>query len=96
MTESFIFAVNTVVPMFIIVLLGGILKKIGFLKDTFLAQSERFVFRVALPSMLFLIIVNARGSVRCDGKYVAFCCIGVTVSFILLCLIVPIFVKDNE
>ncbi|NLB16764.1 MAG: AEC family transporter [Clostridiales bacterium] len=96
MTESFIFAVNTVVPMFIIVLLGGILKKIGFLKDTFFAQSERFVFRVALPSMLFLNIVNARGSVRFDGKYVAFCCIGVTVSFILLCLIVPIFVKDND
>ena len=96
MKESFIFAVNTVVPIFVIVLLGGILKKIGFLKDTFFAQSERFVFRVALPSMLFLNMTNARGSVRFDGKFVAFCCIGVTAAFVLLCLIVPLFIKEND
>ena len=40
MKESFIFAVNTVVPIFVIVLLGGILKKSVFSKTLFLQKAN--------------------------------------------------------
>ena len=95
MLDSFIFAVNTVFPIFIIVVLGGALKKIGLIHDGFLADSEKLVFKAALPAMLFLKITGARGSAVFDGKYVLFCVAGTVLSFLLLCAAVPIFLKDD-
>ena len=95
MLDSFIFAVNTVFPIFIIVILGGLLKKIGLLHDPFFADSEKLVFKAALPSMLFLNITSAKGSAVFDGKYILFCVTGTVLSFVLLCVTVPPLLRDN-
>ncbi|MCR5262903.1 MAG: AEC family transporter [Clostridiales bacterium] len=95
MFDSFIFAVNTVFPIFIIVILGGLLKKIGLIHEGFLADSEKLVFKAALPSMLFLNITGAKGSSVFDGKYILFCVCGTVLSFLLLCVTVPVFLKDD-
>ena len=52
--ESFIFAVNAVLPIILMVALGYVLKRIGFVNESFAKTGNRIVFRVLLPAMLFL------------------------------------------
>ena len=52
--ESFIFAVNAVMPIVLMVALGDLLKRIGFMPPEFAKRANTLVFRVCLPAMLFL------------------------------------------
>ncbi|MBR7185871.1 MAG: AEC family transporter [Clostridia bacterium] len=97
MLENFLFSVNAVFPLFILVLIGYTLKRIKFLDASFFAQSERFVFKLALPSMLFLEITSAGGGAEIyNAKFIAFCSVSVVVLSVLLCLIIPCLVKGND
>ncbi|MBQ8510716.1 MAG: AEC family transporter [Clostridia bacterium] len=95
MLDSFIYSLNIIGPIFIIVVLGAILKKYGFFKEGFLSVCDKLVFKICLPCLLFQDIVTADSSEGADLKLILFCVIAVAVSFLLPCLIVPIFVKDN-
>lgn len=46
------YIVNSIAPIFLLILLGKGLQKTGFLSDTFFKSLNRFVFWVALPALL--------------------------------------------
>jgi len=93
--NNLLYSVNAVVPIVIMILLGGILKHTKFLDDAFFAKSEKLVFKISLPAMLFLEVAGADPGEAFDMKLIMFCLIGVFILFLTLLLIVPIFVKDN-
>lgn len=95
MLDSFIYAVNTVLPIFIIVALGYILMRTGFINEGFTNVADRLVFKVALPVMLFTEIATADASEIFDAGFIAYCVCGIVGIFCVLCLIVPLFIKDN-
>lgn len=47
-------AANAVGPIILLILLGYLLKCIGFFSPEFIRQGNKFVFRVCLPAMLFI------------------------------------------
>ena len=96
MLNSLLYSINAVVPIFIIVLLGGILKNTGFLDDVFFAKSEKLVFKISLPAMLFLEVASADPGEAFDPKLIFFCLAGVFILFFALLALVPLFVKDNS
>lgn len=96
MLDSLIFSINTVFPIFIIVILGAALKRTNFLSDKFFSDSERFVFKVALPSMLFLEVSRANPSELFDAGFIGYCVLGIVLTFLIPCAIVPLFVKSND
>ena len=96
MLDSLLFSVNTVFPIFIMVFIGAVIKRIKFLDDSFFAQSERLVFKIALPAMLFLEVAKSEKSVMFDGNFILYCVLGVVLSFVLLCVTVPLFIKSND
>ena len=51
--ENFIFSLNATAPIFLVMILGNILMKTGFLSEEFTRVSDKFVFKVALPALLF-------------------------------------------
>lgn len=55
--ENFIFSINATIPIFLIILLGYILKKINFLTEEFASVINKYVFVVALPSCSFRILL---------------------------------------
>ena len=59
MLENLLFSVNAVLPIFLLVGLGWLLKKKSFLPDAFYSGSEKFVFKIALPCMLFLNVAES-------------------------------------
>lgn len=52
MLEQFIFSLGVIGPVFLLILLGIILKFIGLIDDKFVTQSSKLVFKIALPALI--------------------------------------------
>ena len=96
MLDSFLYSVNIILPVLLIVALGYILKRIGFLTKEFTDVAEKLVFKVALPVQLFLEIAQSDGISAFSGKFIIFCVCGILILFFALCLTVPLFIKEND
>jgi len=48
-----VIVVNSLFPVFLLILLGGLLKKWGFTDSVFLRQSDRLIYYIFFPVMLF-------------------------------------------
>ena len=51
--SDFIFSLNATVPIFLIMVLGWFLMRIGLLTKEFNKVADKYVFKVALPVLLF-------------------------------------------
>ena len=94
--ENFLFSLNVTLPIFIIILVGGFLKRIGLLTEGFTSVADKFVFKVALPVQLFQDI--AAMDIRADfsGKFVVFCMIATTCMFAATWILGAVFLKDKS
>lgn len=97
MWENFIDSLNVVLPMFLLMSFGYVLRVINFLPESFYRDAEKFVFRIALPVQLFMNIAFADKSGN-GGEYlktVLFCSFATVVAFAFGLAVVPLIVKDN-
>lgn len=94
--ENFLFSLNVTLPIFIIIVVGGFLQRIGLLNEGFTSVADKFVFKVALPVQLFRDIATM--DIRSDfsGKFVVFCMIATTCMFAFCWLIGQLFLKDKS
>ncbi len=96
MLDSFLFSLNAIAPIFILVVLGVILKKVNFVSDEFFQGCDKAVFRICLPCLLFQDIATTNLEEYLNIRYIIFNSAAVVALVILLCAIVPIFVKAND
>lgn len=70
-------ALNAVAPIILLILLGYLLRQKGFLTDHFLQVGNKLVFKLMLPSMLFLNIysIGSLSSIQWDITLYALCAI---------------------
>lgn len=47
-------AVNSILPILLLILFGYLLRRIGFLSEEFIATGNKFIFNICLPVMLFV------------------------------------------
>ncbi len=94
MFEIFMYAINAVLPIILLIILGYILKQVGFLDDNFVKRGNKFVFRVALPALLFYNVYNVSDLGSFNWNTVWFAIGAVLLLFVLGLLIVKLFVKD--
>ena len=85
----FLTAVNAVVPILLLILLGYFLRQIGFLSDSFSKTGNELVFKVCLPVMLFVNIYNIAGFSAIDWTVVLYA-MGALVILILIGVIVAL------
>jgi len=92
--ENFLFSLNVTVPIFLIVLLGGFLKRLGLLTEGFTSVADKFVFKIALPVQLFqdIALMDIRESF--SGRFVLFCMAATTVMFAACWLLGRILMKE--
>lgn len=96
MLKNFIDSINIVLPIFLLIVLGFVLKKLKFASDKFYEDSEKFVFNVALPVQLFLNVAFDSSAVGGDYlRLIVFCVASVTAAFLIALLLVPLIVKNN-
>ena len=89
------YSLNAVAPIVILVLLGVILKKTGMVNDAFTAVSEKVVFKVALPVMLFLEVAQSSLSEALDLRLIGFCLVSVTAAFLTVTFLTPLFIRER-
>ena len=58
MLDNFIFSVNAILPVIVMVILGWILKNKGFLPESFFGYADKFVFKIALTCNLFVSVIK--------------------------------------
>jgi predicted permease len=92
--EAFLFSANSVLPVFMVILLGTLLKRFHIITDNFVDVGTRLTFRVALPCMLFLNIAESDISQVFDWQLLAFTVGGTLLLVLLLCWLTPRFIRD--
>lgn len=90
-----IFALNATVPIFIIMVFGYIIKRIGLISSEFVRGADRFVFKISLPLLLFKDIAEMDFKTEFNPYFVIFCIIGTTVMFISVWSITLIATKNR-
>lgn len=70
--NAFLFAVNAVLPIVLMVSIGYVLKKIGWLSGDISKTINRLVFHVFLPVMLFLNIYKIESLSGMGGDYILY------------------------
>jgi len=68
--QIILFTVNIVAPIFLLIILGIFLKRIGLVNAVFVSQTSIFVFKVSLPALIFLKIATVKISEAFDGTLI--------------------------
>lgn len=84
MIDNIIFTANTVAPVFIIVAIGYLSKKIKIINENFVDITSKFVFSVSLPAFIFLKIVDLDLSIALEIDQILYIYIATILSFILV------------
>lgn len=93
---NFIFSLNATVPIFLVMVFGWILMKKELFTKDFAAIADKYVFKVALPLLLFKDIATADIRQSFDWKFVIFCAAVTTVMFMGVWALTSIFMKDKS
>lgn len=91
--EDFIFSINAVAPLFILIVAGYAARQINFVSDKFLSDANRFVFKLLLPLMLFQNIRNAYHGNFTNTTLMCSSLVGVSVVIALSFCIVPLLIE---
>lgn len=93
--ENLILSFNVVLPLFLMMILGYLLKKINMFDEVTLKTMNNIAFKVFLPTLLFYNVYNTNLGGVFNPKLMAFAAAAIIISFSLLCVIIPIIEKDN-
>ncbi len=93
--SDFIFSLNATVPIFLIMVLGWFLMRIGLFNKEFTKVADKYVFKVALPVLLFKDIATA--DIRSDFNltFCLFCMITTTIMFLAIWGLSYLLIKDK-
>ena len=92
--DNLIFSLNATIPVFLMMVLGMIFRKIGLFDEAFITKMNKFVFVVALPALLFEDIGSANFYEAWDTTYVLYC-FGATLLSILISFFISIPFRKN-
>lgn len=85
--DDLIFSLNATLPIFIMMMLGYFLRRIGLVTQEFADAANTFVFKICLPLVLFDDLYQMDIAAAWDGGFVAFCAVA-TLGSIALCWLV--------
>ena len=93
--ENLIFSLNETIPIFLMMLLGMLFRKLGWMDEVFAAKMNKFVFLVPLPVLLFEQLATVDFSEVWDIKFILFCFV-VTAISITISTLISLLWKDRS
>lgn len=94
--SNLIYSINATLPIFLLIILGKVLKTAKIINDEFTKTADRYVFRIALPALLFSDLTENNVGSAFDGKYVLFCFLVTIFSIAVLWGLTEKFMKNEE
>lgn len=94
--DSFLFSIRATAPVFLMMVLGYVLRQLGLLDPHFCKVCDKFVFTAALPAMLFRDMAATHLRETFDLPYILFCAGVTTVVFFSLWGLARHFLRDKS
>ena len=96
MFDNFMLCLNGIAPIFLLTLIGMFLKWVGIFDDNFAAKANNLVFKVSLPTMVFMDIATCDLEKQFDGKLVLIAVVSVVIMFAVSIGVSMIITRDNK
>jgi predicted permease len=96
MLNNFLFTINNVTPVFIIIFIGYFIRRKNYFSKEFFENMSKLVFNLALPALVFNSIYKSDFYKVFDLKLVSIAIFGTLFLFFILFYISKIFIKDNK
>ena len=93
--ENLIFSLNATIPIFLMMMLGMLFRKLGWMDEVFAAKMNKFVFLIPLPVLLFEQLATVDFSEVWDIKFIIFCFV-VTAISITISTLISLLWKDRS
>lgn len=93
--DNLIFSLNATVPVFMMIVLGMIFRKLNIIDIEFASKMNKFVFLIPLPVLLFKDLAVLDFNEVWDTKFVLFCFI-ITILSILIVILISYTLKDRS
>ena len=94
--DSLIYSLNATLPVFLVIVVGYVLKQIGILNEGFVKTANKFNFVVTLPVLLFVDLSTTDIIGDFDITYVLYCALVTTVAFFGLWIAAKFLIKDKK
>lgn len=94
--DTFLFALNAILPIILLILLGYLLKKKGFLEENWFKKGNKLIFRVCLPCLLFINVYNIESFTQINWSVVVYSEIAIFAAFVIGLVMVKLTVPDNR
>ena len=78
--DNLMFSLNATVPVFLMMVLGLVFRKLGWMDTEFANKMNKFVFLVPLPVLVFEDLATVNFAEVWDTRFVLFCCFVTLVS----------------
>ena len=95
MLDNLIFSLNATMPIFLMMVVGYILKKIKFIDPHTTDVLNKMVFKVFLPALLFMDLAKQDFISIWDHTFVLFCAVTTVIS-IIIALLLSLLDKDKD
>lgn len=92
--DTLLFALNAILPIILLILLGYILKEKHFLEEEWFKKGNKLVFRIFLPCLLFTNVYGIQSFKEIDWSVVVYSEIGIVAVFLLGLLVVKLTIPD--
>ena len=93
--ENLIFTVNAVLPLFVLIALGYVIRNRGWLPEGFIPIFNKFCFKIAIPCSLFDSALRSDIRHTFSPKLMAFTLISLCAVVALLWIFFPFFIKSR-
>lgn len=93
--DNLLFCLNATMPVFFTMILGYLFRQKGIFDEGFVNKLNKFVFKIALPALLFLDIAGSDFVEAWDGGFVLFCFI-ITIISISISFGLSFLLKDRS
>lgn len=93
--DNLIFCLNATVPVFVMMILGLIFRKIGWIDESFASKMNKFVFLVPLPVLVFQDLAAVDFAEVWNPGFVLFCFCATLIS-IVLAAAVSFLIRDRS
>lgn len=94
--SDLLFALTATVPLFLMIALGFLLRKVRILDEPFLKTANKFNFTLTLPMLLFVDLSSMDIRQTFDLRFVLFCAAATSIAFWGIWGLAKIFVKDKD
>lgn len=93
-TQNLTFSLNATVPVFLMMVVGWLLRKVNLLDDHTTQKLNQLAFKILLPTLLFMDLSTADFQAVWDTRFVLFCFCA-TVCSILIAFLLSFLLKEK-